>query len=150
MEEPDLTVGPVLLTEPRVLAVAVDHELTRHATASVEMLADVANLDAPGRPDYWADSYIPPRTPSGHRIERPIVVRNVEEVFALVTAGEAVSLFPHHVSRYWRRPDITYLPVQDMDPLAFALVWRTETENDMTLALAQTIRDLGPLDGATL
>ncbi|AOR33365.1 LysR family transcriptional regulator [Streptomyces fodineus] len=150
VEEPDLAVGPVLFTEPRVLGVAVDHELTRHATASVEMLADFLHCDTPSRPDYWADSYLPPHTPAGRRIERGHLARSAEEVLSLVTAGEAVNLLPHHVSRYWIRPDITYLPVQDMDRLASGLVWSAEAENDMIRALAQTVQELGPLDVAEL
>ncbi|MEU6660326.1 LysR family transcriptional regulator [Streptomyces sp. NPDC046821] len=146
VEEPDLTVGPVLLTEPRVLGVAVEHELTRYETASVEMLADFAHSDAPSRPDYWADSYCPSHTPAGHRIERAPLVRSADEVLSLVSTEEAVSLFPHHVSRYWQRPDITYLPVRDMDRLSFALVWSAEAENETIRALARTVQDLGPLD----
>ncbi|WP_406072087.1 LysR family transcriptional regulator [Streptomyces sp. NBC_01020] len=150
VEEPDLTAGPVLTTEPRVLGVATGHELTRHTRASLEMLADFPHSDAPSRPDYWADSYTPSHTRAGHRIERGHTVLNAEEVISLVSTGDLVNLFPHHVSRYLIRPDITYLSVHDMDPMAFALVWSTEAENDMIRSLAQTVRDLGPLDGATI
>ncbi|MBO2465099.1 LysR family transcriptional regulator [Actinomadura violacea] len=150
VEEADLTVGPLLLTEPRVLAVATDHELTRHTAASVEMLADFRHSDAPSRPDYWGESYCPPQTPAGHRIDRSLLMNTAEEILSAVTAGEAITLFPQHVSRYWSRPDVTYLPVLDMNALAFALVWQTEAENDMIRALSQIVRDLGPFDGATL
>lgn len=150
VEEPDLTVGPVILSEPRVLAVGVEHELTRYTTASVEMLADFQHPDAPSRPEYWMQSYCPTHTPAGHRIDRGLVMDTAEKILCVVTAGEAVSLFPRHVSRYVTRPDIAYLPVEDMDHLAYALVWSAEAENDMIRALAQTVRDLGPLDGARL
>ncbi|WP_067136395.1 LysR family transcriptional regulator [Microtetraspora malaysiensis] len=146
VEEPDLTVGPVLFTEPRRLGVATDHELARYTTASLEMLADFPHHDSPSRPDYWADSFLPSHTPAGHRIERGPLARNTEEILSLVTTGETVSLFPHHMSRYWIRPDIVYLPVRDVDLLKFAPVWSAETENDMIRAFAQTVRDLGPLD----
>jgi hypothetical protein len=60
-----------------------------------------------------------------------------------------VVLFPAHVSRYWARPDIAYLPVTDLEPLPYALVWRTEAESEAeseaVRALAGVIRDLGPL-----
>ncbi|SDJ65878.1 hypothetical protein SAMN05421874_102594 [Nonomuraea maritima] len=59
--------------------------------------------------------------------------------------GEAVSLFPAHMRRYWSRPDIAYLLVSDIDTLRYALVWRTETENDLIRALARIAADLGPL-----
>ncbi|MEU0564649.1 LysR family transcriptional regulator [Nonomuraea sp. NPDC005983] len=146
VEEPDLTTGPVLFTDPRLLGVAADHELTRHATGSLEMLADFLHHDAPARPDYWADGFIPSHTPAGHRIERGPLARSTEEILSLVTTGETVSLFAHHMTRYYIRPDIAYLPVRDIDPLKFALVWSAEAENDMIRALAQTVRDLGSLD----
>ncbi|MFI6177253.1 LysR family transcriptional regulator [Nonomuraea sp. NPDC051191] len=146
VEEPDLTTGPVLFTDPRLLAVAADHELTRHATALTEMLADFQHVDAPSRPDYWAEGFLPPRTSVSRRIERGPLASNTEEMLSLISTGETVGLVAHHMKRYYLRPDIAYLPLRDDDPLKFALVWSTEAENDMIRALARTVRDLGPLD----
>ncbi|MER6510108.1 LysR family transcriptional regulator [Nonomuraea sp. NPDC001636] len=150
VEEPDLTTGPVLFTDPRLLAVAADHELTRHTAGLLDMLADFPHVDAPSRPDYWANGFLPARTPVSQRIERGPLARTTEEILSLVTTGETVSLVAHHMRRYYLRPDITYLPLRDDDPLRFALVWSTEAENDQIRALAQTVRDLGPLDLRTL
>ncbi|MFC3986668.1 hypothetical protein [Streptosporangium jomthongense] len=52
------------------------------------------------------------------------------------------------MTRYWVRPDITYLPVTDMGPLPYALVWRSEAESEPIRALAGIIHDLGPLPSA--
>ncbi|GAA4629950.1 hypothetical protein GCM10023196_053370 [Actinoallomurus vinaceus] len=46
--------------------------------------------------------------------------------------------------RLFDRPDITYLPIRDIDALPYAAVWHTESENNLIRALVQTIRDLGP------
>ncbi|MEW9528763.1 LysR family transcriptional regulator [Microbispora sp. NPDC049125] len=147
VEEPDLTVGPVLFADPRVMAVAADHELTRRTSVSLEMLADFQHSDAPPMsvPDYWADSFIPSHTRKGRPIERGPLVSNTEEILTLASAGELVNLFPAHMTRYWNRPDIAYLPVSDIDALRFALVWRTETENERIRALAQVAADIGTL-----
>ena len=40
LEQPDITVGPILSREPRVLAVARDHPLAERANVSVEHIAD--------------------------------------------------------------------------------------------------------------
>ena len=40
VEEPDLTVGPVLIAEPRILAVAAGHELTHRTSVTLEMASD--------------------------------------------------------------------------------------------------------------
>ena len=145
VEEPDLTVGPVLFAEPRVLAVAADHELTRHTSVSLEMLADFQHARSAVWPDYWADGYIPSHTRKGRPIERGPVVGNAEEVLTLASIGEIVNLFPVHMRRYWSRPDIAYLPVRDIDVLPYALVWRTETENDPIRAFARIAADIGIL-----
>ncbi|GAA1314050.1 LysR family transcriptional regulator [Planotetraspora silvatica] len=145
VEEPDLTVGPVLFADPRVVAVAADHELTRRTSVSLEMLADFQHSDGPSIPDYWADSFCPFYTRKGRPIERGPLVRNTEEIFTLTSTGELVNLFPAHMTRYWNRPDIAYLPVSDIDALPYALVWRTETENERIRALARVAADIGTL-----
>ncbi|WP_406232127.1 LysR family transcriptional regulator [Nocardia sp. NBC_01009] len=146
VEEPDLTVGPTLFAEPRVLAVVSEHELAGRPSVSLEMISHFQFPDIGSGPDYWIDSYLPPHTPRGQPIERGPVVQNNEEVLALVSVGEIVTLYPGHMSRYGLRPDIAYLPVRDIDAISYALVWQHESENDLIRALADTIRDLGPLD----
>ncbi|MEV4116134.1 LysR family transcriptional regulator [Nonomuraea sp. NPDC049695] len=143
--EDDLTVGPALFTDPRLLAVAVDHELATRSAASIEMLADFQHTNSPRLPGYWADGFLPPHTPRGHRIVRGPLVTHMEVLLALVSVGEVVNSLPAHSARYWSRPDIAWLPFHDFEPLTYVLVWHTEAENDVVRALAQTVRDLGPL-----
>ncbi|WP_344056831.1 LysR family transcriptional regulator [Microbispora corallina] len=145
VEEPDLTVGPTLFRDPRVLAVAVDHELAARPSASLEMLADFRHTTS-DVPVYWGDSYLPTHTPGGHMIERGPRAINMDELLTLVSVGEVVNVLPAHSTRYWPRPDIVWLPFRDFDPLHFGMVWRTDTETDLIRALAQTVRDLGPLE----
>lgn len=145
VEEPDLTVGPLLFAEPRVLAVAGDHALARWSSVSLEAVSDFQHIVVKSMPSYWFDHYVPERTPKGRLIERTADVTNVEEIFMHTVLGEAVALFPVHVTRYYGRPDIVYLPVKDMDALPYGLVWLSAAENDMMRAFARVVRDLGPL-----
>lgn len=46
VEEPDLTVGPTLFAERRVLAVPTDHELTRRTSISLEAVSHFQHVDA--------------------------------------------------------------------------------------------------------
>ncbi|MFD3531936.1 LysR family transcriptional regulator [Streptomyces sp. NPDC058664] len=145
VEEPDLTVGPVLCTDPRVLAVAADHELARRTSVRLEMFADFQHAVAQGWPDYWEDSYLPFHTFQGRPIERERRVTNAEDLVNKVGMGEIVHSFPRHVTRHWGMPNIRWLPVTDMADLSFALVWRTEAENELIGALADMVRELGAL-----
>ncbi|MGN9846378.1 LysR family transcriptional regulator [Nonomuraea sp. H19] len=145
VEEPDLTVGPLLFAEPRVLAVAADNALAKWSTASLEAVSDYQHVVIEPVPDNWFDRYVPELTPKGRSIDRTTLVHNVEDIFMHTAMGDAVSLFPVHVTRYFPRPGIVYLPVTDMEALPYGLVWRSDAENDMIRAFAGVVRELGPL-----
>ncbi len=144
VEEPDLTVGPTLFTDPRVLAVAADHELAGRESVRLETFADFEHAVAPAMPRYWEDSYLPFHTQRGRLIERRAVT-NAEDLINQVGMGEIIHSFPSHVTRHWGMPNVRWIPVTDQTPLSYALVWRTETENELIGALADTVRELGTL-----
>ncbi|KOV11645.1 LysR family transcriptional regulator, partial [Streptomyces sp. XY511] len=68
---------------------------------------------------------------------------NADELIGHVGMGEIIHTFPGHVTRYWGLSNIRWLPVPEMSRMTFALVWRTEAENELIRALADTVRDLG-------
>ncbi|KJY41192.1 LysR family transcriptional regulator [Streptomyces sp. NRRL B-1568] len=145
VDEPDLTVGPMLFSEPRTLAVDWEHPLARWSTVTLEEASDFQHLGTGSAPDCWVDHYLPRTSPRGRLIERGADVNNISDIFMAVGMQEAVCLFPAHVARYYPRPDITYLPVKGLEPLAYSLVWRTESENEMIRAFARVVSDLGLL-----
>ncbi|UCM89676.1 LysR family transcriptional regulator [Streptomyces marincola] len=143
VEEPDLTVGPALFHDPRVLAVCADHELAERSTVSLETLADFPHATAPQMPDYWEDAYLPFHTPRGRPVERVNSVTAPDELINLVGTGEIVHPFPTHVTQYWAMTHIRWLAIPDMPALSYALVWQTERENDLIRALAEVVRGIG-------
>ncbi|MFD1538275.1 LysR family transcriptional regulator [Nonomuraea guangzhouensis] len=144
VEEPDMTVGPVICTEPKVLAVATGHELTDQRSVSLEALADFGVLaSVMPVPDYWEDAFVPFHAPSGRPIERLPIISNLDELYTIVGAGEAVNSLGNHVTRYHARPGITYLPIHDAPLLRWGLIWRSEAETGLIRAFAQVVRDLG-------
>ncbi|GII52242.1 LysR family transcriptional regulator [Planotetraspora thailandica] len=147
VEEPDLTVGPRLFAETRVLAVAADNALAKWSTTTLEAASDYRHVSAEPVPSDWFNQYIPELTPKGRSIDRTDLVNHIEDIFMLTAIGDSVSLFPVHVARYYPRPDIVYLPVTDMPALQYGLVWCSDAENDMIRALARVVRELGPLPG---
>ncbi|MFD3469904.1 LysR family transcriptional regulator [Streptomyces sp. NPDC058682] len=145
VEEPDFTVGPTLCTDPRVLAVAADHRLAARDSVPVELLAEFPHGTALGLPDYWEDSYLPFHTPRGRTIERIMSATsdNSDELISHVGMGDVINIFPSHVTKHWGMSNIRFLPIPELATLTFALVWRTEAENELIRALADTVRDLG-------
>ncbi|WP_344429746.1 LysR family transcriptional regulator [Streptomyces lavendulocolor] len=144
VEEPDLTVGPVICTEHAVALVAHDHELAVRPSVSLEVFGDFGIWQGPAGPDYWADAFTPFHTPSGRPIERHSpVIKSLDDMFTQVGAGDVIHSLGAHVTRYHARPDIVYLPIHDWPGLRWGLVWRSDTEFAPVRALARVVEDLG-------
>ncbi|MEU1317939.1 LysR family transcriptional regulator [Streptomyces tibetensis] len=144
--EPDLTVGPTVLTGARVLAVAADHPLVARGSASLEDLADNRVVDlGPDAPEYWVASMVPLRTPLGRRVPRGPIARTFHEVLTLVASGECVHPLGEVAARYNNPPGIVFLPVHDAPTLQWALTWRSSSDNPTIHALAETAADIGPI-----
>ncbi|MEJ1089673.1 LysR family transcriptional regulator [Microbacterium sp. Mu-80] len=145
VDEPDLTIGPTLFTDTHVLAVAATHELASRSSVPVEALADFAHVMVANMPETWENGYLPFRTPGGKTIKRVEAVTNADELLQLVSTGEIIHPFPAHVMHYWSLPHIRWLPMPDLSPLTYVLVWRTDAESDPIRAFARTVDDLGPI-----
>ncbi|GAA2070078.1 LysR family transcriptional regulator [Streptomyces albiaxialis] len=146
VEEPDLSVGPVICTEPMVAMVSARHPLVADKYVSMETFGDHGLFGAgAAQPAYWEDAYSPFATPSGRPIERVHTVTACEEVPTIVATSDAIDLTSAHAARYAARPDIAYLPVTDSHLLRWGLVWRSDAESETVRALARVVRDMGTL-----
>ncbi|MFJ6854215.1 LysR substrate-binding domain-containing protein [Streptomyces sp. NPDC091271] len=144
IREPDLTVGPVVYTEPVVLCVSSTHRLATRTSVSYEDLADEAVLTG-AAPDYWREALVPTRTPSGRPIAKGPAAVDGMQLLAIVASGEAVCPAHAHALRYYARPDIAYIPVHDAPLGRWALCWRTSSETDSIRDLAEVVEETGPL-----
>ncbi len=143
VDEPDLTVGPVVVSEPRSLAVPSGHPFARRESVSVEDLARDAVIDISGpAPDYWWESHVPRMTPNGKPIRRWRAAATFQELLALVATGQGISPVVESVSRYYARPDVALIPIRDMPDSEVALVWRSAGETARVRAFAQAAADV--------
>ncbi|OLT17405.1 LysR family transcriptional regulator [Actinomadura sp. CNU-125] len=144
--EPDLTVGPTVLTGGRVLAVSADHPLAARGTASLEDLAGEHVVDlGPDAPEYWVASMVPVRTPSGRRVPRGPIARTFHEILSLVSTGQCVHPLGEIAARYNKPPGIVFVPMPDAPALRWALTWRTAADDPTIRALARTAAAVGPV-----
>jgi DNA-binding transcriptional LysR family regulator len=142
VDEPDLTVGPVLEHRDRVLAVASADPLARRPAVSLEDIADrdVALMIPPFPPALY-DAIIPPRTPSGRVIRRSQPVRGIHELVASVAQGRIVHPTAAGIPMFVR-DDICLVPITGMPPLPLGLIWCTAHYNARIQGLADTVRSL--------
>ncbi|RMI29632.1 LysR family transcriptional regulator [Nocardia stercoris] len=144
VREPDLTAGPVVMTEGRVLSVAATSELAGRGSLTMEDLGGAVFPDlGPEVPDYWAEAMLPAHTPSGVPITRGPKAASFFEVLPLVTSGAAVCPMNAHVAWTYAARDIVYLPIVDAPLTEWALVWRTAAETPAVRAFVDIADDLG-------
>ncbi|MFF3755824.1 LysR family transcriptional regulator [Streptomyces sp. NPDC002185] len=138
--EPDLTTGPVLVTDERVLLLPAGHPLAGRASLGPEDLAGL-DLIAPGGtvPDHWADHHYPRRTPSGAPVGRGPAAATWQEVLSHVTAGRGASPGAARGARYHPRPGIAYVPLRDVPPLEYGLVWPTASDSALLRAFVTEV-----------
>ncbi|MFJ9371223.1 LysR family transcriptional regulator [Nocardia sp. NPDC101769] len=146
IEEPDLTIGPIVFTEPRMLAVSVDHELAEEKSVSIEVLGNYPNptVGANLLPEYSEDEFVPFYTPLGRKVEKPLVVLEAASLFGAIGQGQIIHSVGAHAERFFARPDVLYLPITDRRHLHWTLTWRSDTDNPLLRALVTVIRELGP------
>ncbi|WP_433249689.1 LysR family transcriptional regulator [Streptosporangium sp. CA-135522] len=127
LRDPDLVMGPVLMTEPRLLAVSAGHPFARCTSVSLEDLARDKVIQAAGAiPDSWREDRTPRQTPSGRPIEPGPSADTFQEILALVSAGQGVFPVGEQARLYYARPDIVYVPFNDAKPLKWGLIWRAK------------------------
>lgn len=143
VREPDLSTGPVLVREPRMLAVSSRHRLARHRSVSVEDVADERLVDVASQvPEYWRDVHVPRVTPSGKPVRRGPAVTTLNEIMLLVAAGKGLCTVDRLVAQQYARPDVAYVPVHGWPPFESGLVWRTDAADDRIRTFAQTAAEL--------
>lgn len=142
VDEPDLTIGPVIEYRDRVLLVGLGHRLAGRESVSFEELADEETHE--NRPEFPAplfDAIVPPATPAGRPIRRTQPWRSQEDVARLVAQGRIVHPTMADIPQY-QRSDLTTIPIRDMPPMPLGLIWCSARENTRIRALAAVAREI--------
>ncbi|MEU1724743.1 LysR family transcriptional regulator [Nonomuraea sp. NPDC005692] len=123
VREADLSSGPALLRDPRVLAVSSRHPFARRDGVTVEDLARDTVLVPADAPEYLLDAIIPARTPSGRAVRRERVLTSRQELLTLVSGGAGMAVVGSQATRFHARPDIAYVPITGLPPIEYGPVW---------------------------
>jgi len=146
VREPDLRCGPVLFTEERLLAVSARHPFARRPSVTWEDVARDRVLDAPAVPDYWKATNAPTHTRDGRPVELGPSFGTIEEMLALVAAGRGVFAVSGQEARYYVRPDVVYVPIDDAPDCEWGLIWRADRETSRVRAFVELASEhAGPL-----
>jgi DNA-binding transcriptional LysR family regulator len=114
----------ILYDEPRLLLVPVDHRLAGKESVTLD---DIADEPIPRMPDQAWNAYwrIDPR-PDGSPAPDGPFVEAVEDKLEVIAAGQAVAIIPAGVRTASPRPDLTTVPLHDVEPSHVVLATRAD------------------------
>ena len=130
----------ILYDEPRLLLVPLDHRLAGKESVT---LGDIADEPIPRLPDpawnaYWR---IDPR-PDGSPAPDGPFVEAIEDKLELIAAGQAVAIIPAGVRTASPRPDLTTVPLHDVEPSHVVLATRAGDRSRLVAAFRKSAQAL--------
>ena len=134
---PDVTVGPVLSREPRILLVADTDPLAGRPAIDHDDLAGRRVAYAPQLDLELREAFFPLRTSRGGQL-LPVPIADVSEIPVRVALGDFVHMtVPSFLERY-RFDHITAVPIRDLRPSETALCWISRDQGPKHRAFAAT------------
>ena len=122
----------VLYDEPRVLVVPLDHRLAGKESVTV---ADIGDEPMPRGLDPVWDAFwrVDPR-PDGSRAPDGPLINSVEDKIELIAGGQAVAILPRSAPIAALRPDLTTVPILDIEPCHVVLAIRADDRDRLVTA----------------
>lgn len=125
----------ILLSEPRVAGFARNHPLAKRESISINELANEPIIDTSNQRDYWT---VNPR-PNGRAPTLGPLANTVEDMIAVVAAGQCMCITAASIGRAHRRSGLRFVPITDIAPTQVAVAWRTQL---LTFAAGQVVDSL--------
>jgi DNA-binding transcriptional LysR family regulator len=126
----------ILYDEPRALLVPLDHRLAGKESVTLD---DIADEPIPRLPDSAWNAYwrIDPR-PDGSPAPDGPLVEAVEDKNELIAAGQAVAIIPDGLATGIIRPDLTTIPLHDVEPSHVVLATRAGDRSRLVAAFRKS------------
>jgi DNA-binding transcriptional LysR family regulator len=105
---------------------------------SITDLAEEHLLQNPDAVPEWRE--IAPEMRSRNN-RRPVpAIRTVEEKLEHVATGHGIVILPRSTATFYRRPDVTCIPVEDISPNQVSLAWDASRRNRLIAEFADLAR----------
>jgi DNA-binding transcriptional LysR family regulator len=132
----------LLFSEPRVVMLPANHELSTEAGVLMSDLAAEHLLQDPAAVPEWATIAAEMRR---RRVPARSLSRTVEEKLELVAVGHGIAILPLSTARFYRRSDVRFVPVTDLAPTEVHLGWEQGRKSRLIAEFVATVLSLdGP------
>ncbi|WP_091184276.1 LysR family transcriptional regulator [Microlunatus flavus] len=128
----------LLFEEPRVVMLPADHPSADADGLVMKDLAEAHLLQDPAAVPEWAEVAAEMRRRGGW-VRSPS--RTVEEKLELVAVGQGIAILPLSTARFYRRPDVRFVPVTDLPPTEVHLGWERGRRSRLVTAFGAMVRD---------
>jgi DNA-binding transcriptional LysR family regulator len=109
----------LLLEEPRDVALHASDPLAAKASLRLADLADRRLLQDPAAVSEWYAI----ATPAQRRACVGAAAQTVEEKLEMVAAAQGFVILPRSTTAFYRRPDVSVIPIVDIAPSRVVLIW---------------------------
>jgi DNA-binding transcriptional LysR family regulator len=133
-----------LWTEPRVLVVPVTHPLAGRSSISIMETADEAFLGASGGNSAILDWWLVDPRPDGSHPRRGPVADDIEGLLELVAAGVGVNIASASAASHYRREEIAFIPIDDIEPATILLCSLASPTNPAVRIFESIAAELAP------
>ncbi|MFI8227523.1 LysR substrate-binding domain-containing protein [Streptomyces sp. NPDC085900] len=129
----------VLYDEPRAVVVSVDHRLAGKESVTVDDIADEPMPRIIGADPAWAAFWRLEPRPDGRPVPDGPEIRDLEDKFEVVAAGEALVITAHPTG-VRLRPDLTAVPLHGVEPSQVALATRAGDRGRLVTSFRKVAR----------
>ncbi len=144
---PGLTIE-VISSEPRYVLLPEGHELASESSLEFEQIAgETFPGRAPGLTEQWGrDAWLSDRRGHDPKVtsETPLTL---DEVWALVHAGKAISVLPRFMVRRAEGNGVCAIPLTDVEPVDVGIARREDDTRAVVLDLFEAARDVAAEQG---
>ena len=87
--------------------------------------------------------------PDGTRPQRGPTADSVEGLLELVAAGAGVNIAGQSASQHYRRDELAFVPISDIEPATIVLCSLSDSPNPRVTSFRETAQALSPIVDAT-
>jgi DNA-binding transcriptional LysR family regulator len=143
VDEPDLTVGPAIDLQRRMLAVSAEHRLAQRDSIRRDDLAGETTFDRPETfPRALWHTWMPTTSSSAPTPIPKEIVNEMAAIWSLVARGRIVHPTVESMAGKLGRDDIVLIPISDLPPIPLGLIWNRANENARIRGLAAAARSI--------